>query len=169
MEETEIFKICLEYWNALASDLYRENPFPSSAPLLIGTSQSQTIPPRRQMYLSVLSKVSYMLSLCHSLMSACKVKGDVRNLLLALRIALHMEYLVTIDRWVVLTSENLWDVDCQTREKLESSEKIVNLIVLDCTRLCSSYTVLRWKELKIVNPTDVWISIRWSYFRVQLL
>lgn len=58
VEETEIFKICLEYWNALASDLYRENPFPSSAPLLIGTSQSQQIPPRRQMYLSVLSKVS---------------------------------------------------------------------------------------------------------------
>jgi len=58
VEETEIFKICLEYWNALASDLYRENPFPSSSPLLIGTSQSQQIPPRRQMYLSVLSKVS---------------------------------------------------------------------------------------------------------------
>ncbi|XP_015770316.1 PREDICTED: exportin-1-like [Acropora digitifera] len=53
VEETEIFKICLEYWNALASDLYRENPFPSSTPLLI----SQQIPPRRQMYLSVLSKV----------------------------------------------------------------------------------------------------------------
>lgn len=57
VEETEIFKICLEYWNALASDLYRENPFPSSTPLLIGTSQSQTIPPRRQMYLPLLSKV----------------------------------------------------------------------------------------------------------------
>ncbi|KAK2560869.1 Exportin-1 [Acropora cervicornis] len=53
VEETEIFKICLEYWNALASDLYRENPFPSSTPLLI----SQQIPPRRQMYLSVFSKV----------------------------------------------------------------------------------------------------------------
>ena len=61
VEETEIFKICLEYWNALASDLYRENPFPSSTPLLIGSSQSQTIPPRRQMYLSVLSKVSKLL------------------------------------------------------------------------------------------------------------
>ena len=60
MEETEIFKICLEYWNALASDLYRENPFPSSTPLLIGTSQSQSVPPRRQMYLSVLSKVSLL-------------------------------------------------------------------------------------------------------------
>lgn len=27
VDETEIFKICLEYWNSLASDLYRENPF----------------------------------------------------------------------------------------------------------------------------------------------
>lgn len=27
VEEVEIFKICLEYWNALATDLYREVPF----------------------------------------------------------------------------------------------------------------------------------------------
>ncbi|XP_048585879.1 exportin-1 isoform X3 [Nematostella vectensis] len=56
VEETEIFKICLEYWNTLASDLYRENPFSStSSPLLI--AQNQQVPPRRQLYLSVLSKI----------------------------------------------------------------------------------------------------------------
>ena len=27
VEEVEIFKICLEYWNSLASDLYRESPY----------------------------------------------------------------------------------------------------------------------------------------------
>ncbi|KAK3751473.1 hypothetical protein QZH41_009183, partial [Actinostola sp. cb2023] len=55
VEETEIFKICLEYWNSLASDLYRENPFSSTSnPLLI---QNQQVPPRRQLYLSVLTKV----------------------------------------------------------------------------------------------------------------
>ncbi len=31
VDEVEIFKICLEYWNSLCSDLYRESPFSSSA------------------------------------------------------------------------------------------------------------------------------------------
>ncbi|CAB3992025.1 exportin-1 isoform X1 [Paramuricea clavata] len=58
VEEIEIFKICLEYWNSLAGDLYRESPFSSStSPLLIGTIQQQHVPPRRQIYLQVLSKV----------------------------------------------------------------------------------------------------------------
>ncbi|XP_071834526.1 exportin-1-like isoform X2 [Apostichopus japonicus] len=58
VEETEIFKICLEYWNILASELYRESPFPSSttSPLLLGNSQPE-IPPRRQIYLNILSRV----------------------------------------------------------------------------------------------------------------
>jgi len=54
VEEVEIFKICLEYWNALSSDLYRESPF--AAPLL-GSTSAVHIPPRRQLYLEVLSKV----------------------------------------------------------------------------------------------------------------
>ena len=29
MEDTEVSKICLEYWNALSADLYRESPFRS--------------------------------------------------------------------------------------------------------------------------------------------
>ena len=58
VEEIEIFKICLEYWNSLAGDLYRESPFSSStSPLLIGSIQQQLVPPRRQIYLQVLSKV----------------------------------------------------------------------------------------------------------------
>lgn len=52
VEETEIFKICLEYWNHLASELYRESPFStSSTPLL------SDVPPRRHLYLPVLSQV----------------------------------------------------------------------------------------------------------------
>jgi len=55
VEEKEIFKICLEYWNHLAAELYRENPFSASqSPLMITTAN---IPPRRQLYLPVLSKV----------------------------------------------------------------------------------------------------------------
>lgn len=39
VEEVEIFKICLEYWNALASDLYREIPYGlgAGAPLYVGS------------------------------------------------------------------------------------------------------------------------------------
>lgn len=55
VEEKEIFKVCLEYWNHLAAELYRENPFSSSlAPLLLA---QQNVPPRRQLYFPVLSKI----------------------------------------------------------------------------------------------------------------
>lgn len=58
VEETEIFKICLEYWNHLAAELYRESPFStSSTPLL------SDVPPRRHLYLPVLSQVNFTLLL----------------------------------------------------------------------------------------------------------
>merc|ERR550532_3609310 len=57
VEETEIFKICLEYWNALAADLYRESPFSSSNPLLIGRQPPSDLPSRRMLYNPVLTKV----------------------------------------------------------------------------------------------------------------
>ncbi|KAG7260826.1 hypothetical protein CRUP_011793 [Coryphaenoides rupestris] len=59
VEETEIFKICLEYWNHLAAELYRESPF-STSPLLSG-NQHFDVPPRRQLYLPVLSKVRLLM------------------------------------------------------------------------------------------------------------
>lgn len=55
VDDTEIFKICLEYWNALASDLYRESPFlpPTGAsPLYLPRPNS-----RRQFYQPILTKV----------------------------------------------------------------------------------------------------------------
>ena len=59
VEEVEIFKICLEYWSALAAELYRESPFSSSSsPLILGTKPLQEMPARRQLYNPVLSKVS---------------------------------------------------------------------------------------------------------------
>lgn len=63
VEEIEIFKICLEYWNSLAASLYRENPFgqlqivglfslsPNNRP------DGNAISPRRQFYAPVLSQV----------------------------------------------------------------------------------------------------------------
>lgn len=59
VEDMEIFKICLEYWNALASDLYRESPFAAPVPML--GSPSSNVPPRRQIYLPVLSKIRFIM------------------------------------------------------------------------------------------------------------
>ncbi|XP_048405127.2 LOW QUALITY PROTEIN: exportin-1-like [Stegostoma tigrinum] len=56
VEEIEIFKIYLEYWNRLAGELYRENPFSISASPALGNPHSD-VPPRRQIYLPLLSKV----------------------------------------------------------------------------------------------------------------
>ncbi|XP_074111298.1 exportin-1 emb [Cotesia typhae] len=60
VEEVEIFKICLEYWNNLAADLYRENPFMSSPPM-ISPKNNITVPPRRAFYCPVLTKVRYIM------------------------------------------------------------------------------------------------------------
>lgn len=35
VDEIEVFKICLEYWHWLASELYRQNPYP----LMTGMNQ----------------------------------------------------------------------------------------------------------------------------------
>jgi len=53
VEDIEIFRICLEYWSALASDLYHEAP-PSSGPLML---DAPTQTPRRQLYAPILSRV----------------------------------------------------------------------------------------------------------------
>ena len=74
VEEVEIFKICLEYWNSLASDLYRESPYATgTSPLFM--SRPTTGPGigsgaggpgsvagnRRQFYQPVLTKVRYIM------------------------------------------------------------------------------------------------------------
>lgn len=50
VEDVEIFKICLEYWNSLAGDLYGVAPFPTDR-------QFQ----RRQFYSEILSKVRFIM------------------------------------------------------------------------------------------------------------
>ena len=71
VEETEIFKICVEYWNHLASELYRESPFAQTSPLLI--SKSYEVPLRRNLYNSVLSKVSSFIIL--ELLGKCSMRA----------------------------------------------------------------------------------------------
>ena len=50
VEDVEIFKICLEYWNALAADLYKETPIPTMF-------RSSNPTSRRAVYADTLSKV----------------------------------------------------------------------------------------------------------------
>lgn len=59
VEEVEIFKICLEYWNGVCADLYKEHPFVVSSPLVFMTSKNDN--PRRTFYCPVLTKVRYIL------------------------------------------------------------------------------------------------------------
>lgn len=55
VEEVEIFKICLEYWNTLASELYREVPYSVGQPIFFSSSS------RRNLYQDVLNKVRYIM------------------------------------------------------------------------------------------------------------
>nr|NVI73702.1 embargoed [Cucujiformia] len=54
VEEVEIFKICLEYWNSLALELYREIPYIGGQPMYYGNN-------RRALYQDVLNKVRYIM------------------------------------------------------------------------------------------------------------
>lgn len=62
VEDVEVFKICLEYWNSLVDDLYNSEPFNS------GHMPSDTLPiakrnsfSRRRFYANILSKVRYIM------------------------------------------------------------------------------------------------------------
>lgn len=57
VDEVEIFKICLEYWNILAADLYRENPINYITPIFMGIRSNEFSSSRRNNYQSILSKV----------------------------------------------------------------------------------------------------------------
>lgn len=59
VDEDEIFKICLEYWNLLAADLYRESPHNSISPILLGMRNESS--PRRLVYSSILSRTRHIM------------------------------------------------------------------------------------------------------------
>ncbi|XP_023337430.1 exportin-1 [Eurytemora carolleeae] len=62
VDDTEISKICLEYWNSLAADLYRESPFSSTgSPLFMSRPINAGTPVRRGFYQPVLTKVRYIM------------------------------------------------------------------------------------------------------------
>ena len=55
VDDVEIFKICLEYWNILTAELYRDMPFSNLSPIILSMQNSPTS--RRQAYHGILSKV----------------------------------------------------------------------------------------------------------------
>jgi exportin-1 len=57
VEEIEIFKICLEYWNILSAELYREVPYQHTTPSYLRSNMPNSVPTRRQFYSVILSKV----------------------------------------------------------------------------------------------------------------
>lgn len=64
VEEIEIFKICLEYWNILSAELYREAPYQQNSSLYIrSSSNTNNTPSRRQFYNEVLAKVGSIRSM----------------------------------------------------------------------------------------------------------
>ncbi|KAG1667326.1 Exportin-1 [Nymphon striatum] len=60
VEEVEIFKICLEYWNSLASTLYLENPMVNN-PVLLSSKTNTNNSSRRVLYQGILTKVRYLM------------------------------------------------------------------------------------------------------------
>ncbi|VDD92203.1 unnamed protein product [Enterobius vermicularis] len=55
VEDTEIFKVCLDYWNWLCAELYRECPFQVEKSIFSSFSMHNRDSPRRPLYNKVLS------------------------------------------------------------------------------------------------------------------
>ncbi|XP_018334478.1 exportin-1 [Agrilus planipennis] len=54
VDEVEIFKICLEYWNVLTGELYREVPYGGAQPIFFGGT-------RRALYQDCLKRLRYIM------------------------------------------------------------------------------------------------------------
>lgn len=65
VEDVEVFKICLEYWNNLVEDLYNSETFVSTTAYLTQTDAvsltKRNAFPRRRYYANILSKVRYIM------------------------------------------------------------------------------------------------------------
>lgn len=57
VEDVEIFKMCLEYWNSLVDDLYNSETF--TTPCSVFAKRNSL--PRRRFYADILSKVRYIM------------------------------------------------------------------------------------------------------------
>lgn len=58
VEEVEVFKICLEYWNGLAAELYGDSPYSQQPQSMFPV---RPCGPRKQFYGPVLTKIRYIM------------------------------------------------------------------------------------------------------------
>ncbi|KAF7637274.1 Importin N-terminal domain-containing protein [Meloidogyne graminicola] len=63
VEDVEVFKICLDYWNWLTMELFRESPFEQSEHPLMDTLRryNRSESPRRKLYSEVLSELRVLM------------------------------------------------------------------------------------------------------------
>uniref|UniRef100_A0A915EA02 Exportin-1 n=1 Tax=Ditylenchus dipsaci TaxID=166011 RepID=A0A915EA02_9BILA len=65
VEDTEVFKICLDYWNWLCLELFRDSPFDSTEHPLIDSlrrlRENHNETPRRRLYTSTLSELRLLM------------------------------------------------------------------------------------------------------------
>ncbi|XP_065370892.1 exportin-1-like [Calliphora vicina] len=63
VEDVEVFKICLEYWNSLVEDLYTSESFGGGSNVHLGQTLARRNAafPRRRFYSEILSKVRYIM------------------------------------------------------------------------------------------------------------
>ncbi|CAD5232029.1 unnamed protein product [Bursaphelenchus xylophilus] len=65
VEDTEVFKICLDYWNWLCAELFRESPFEALQANLLDAlrlmRENNSENPRRRLYSSVLSDLRMLM------------------------------------------------------------------------------------------------------------
>ena len=127
VDDTEIFKICLEYWNILSSELYREAPFSSPSPILL-CLKNET-PARRQTYQAILSKV--------------------RRIMIS-KMAKPEEVLVVENEQGEVVREFMRDTDSINMYK-NMRETLVYLTHLDCT---DTESIMTEKLFNQVNGTE---------------
>ena len=126
VDDVEIFKICLEYWNILASDLYREAPFSSLSPILLGLRNDSS---RRHQYGDILSKV--------------------RRIMIS-KMAKPEEVLVVENDQGEVVREFMKDTDSINMYK-NMRETLVYLTHLDCT---DTENIMTEKLMNQVNGTE---------------
>lgn len=126
VDDTEIFKICIEYWNILAAELYRESPFSNVSPILLGLRNDTS---RRHQYQHILSKV--------------------RRIMVS-RMAKPEEVLVVENDQGEVVREFMKDTDSINMYK-NMRETLVYLTHLDCT---DTETIMTEKLMNQVNGSE---------------
>ncbi len=158
VDDTEIFKICLEYWNMLAAELYREAPFTATSPILL-CLRNET-PGRRQLYQPVLPKVGVYSTLYGHTEAGLKFEFffKIRRIMIS-KMAKPEEVLVVENDQGEVVREFMKDTDSINMYK-NMRETLVYLTHLD---YADTENIMTEKLLNQVNGTE------WSWKNLNTL